>query len=336
METKIIEAIRDVIDSGAHLLHQPYLEGKEQEYVRKVLASGHLSAGGWVDKFECDLAAFIGAKHCVAVTNATCGLHAIVTAMPKLDEYRMPSLTFVATANALAYGGNKIRFVEHYAYADVVVDLLGHPHFNVGSHIRDAAQALGSKRDGRYVGSVGTAVFSFNQNKIITGGSGGAIVTDDHELAKKIRHLVTTARVDHKWETSHNAVAFNYRMSDVTAAILCAQLEALPLILKAKRALAMKYKEAFSGVSGVTFWDEPSGCRSNFWLNAIRLEDESRLIPCLEALHKEGILTKPLYEPIHRLPMYADYPRDDLSKTEDLLKRTILLPSSPRLGMRFL
>lgn len=335
---QIVEIVRSVIGGGTHLLHAPYLCGKEQEYVSKVIQSGHLSAGKWVTVFEDKLASFVGARHAIAVTNGTCGLHAAITVLYRdKKKLRIPSLTFVATANAVAYGGHEIEFVEHDTYGDVVVDVMGHPHFNIGCPLRDAAQALGSKRYGEYVGQTGTAVFSFNQNKIITTGGGGMVVTDDEDVAKAIRHLVTTARVDHPWETAHNAVAFNYRMSDVTAAIGVAQMEQLPIILQAKRALAMKYKEAFLSVKGVTFWDEAENAKSNFWLNAIILEDESVLEPCLQALHGQGIQARPLWEPIHRLPMYAGCARDgSLDQTEKLARRVICLPSSPHLGMRYL
>ncbi len=327
---EIVEKVRSVIGNGRHLLHEPFLQGNEKAYVGEVLASGHLSAGSWVNRLEDFVADFIGARYAIAVTNATCGLHAMIAVLPKKEVYRIPSLTFVATANAFALGGNKVHFVEYLGYADCPVDILGHPHFQI-TNMRDSAQALGSKRYGRYVGSQGTCVFSFNQNKIITGGSGGMVVTDDEGIAREIRRLVTTAKIDHAYKTAHDAVAFNYRMSDVTAAILVAQMEQLPLILRAKRALAMQYKKVF----GNDFWDEPEGAESNFWLNAIRVP-ENELYPSIEALHKKGILAKPLYEPIHCLSPYRDCVRDDLHRTEALVKKTILLPSSPRLGLKFL
>ena len=359
---EIIEKVRAVIGGGKHLLHEPWLKGNELAYVREVLASGHLSAGSWVNRLEDYFADFLGARYAIAVVNGTCGLHAMIQTLPKKDVYRIPSLTFVATANAFTYGGHKIKFVEHDGYCDCPVDVLGHPHFQIAG-MRDSAQALGSKLHGRYIGSQGTCIFSFNQNKIITGGSGGIITTDDEGVAREIRHLITTARIEHVYKTAHDAIAYNYRMSDVTAAILVAQMEQLPLILKAKRALAMKYKEVF----GQDFWDEPqaigspykdinrdvSQCsktinlqiptlnktdkapRSNFWLNAVRVP-EDELYVNIEALHKVGIMAKPLYEPIHRLIPYKDCEHDDLPRTEKLVRQVILVPSSPKLGMRYL
>lgn len=332
---RIVQAVRKIAGEGKLLLHEPLFIGNESKYVQQVLESGHISAGPWVDRFEQQLAQFIDARYAIAVMNGTCGLHAVITAMSKGEkkQYRIPALTFVATANAVTYGGNTIKFVEYDTYCDIAVDVLGHGAFNTGAPIRDAAQALGSKRYNEYVGRTGTAVFSFNQNKIITTGGGGMIVTDDEALAKEIKHLVTTARVNHRWETSHNAVAWNYRMSDMSAALGVAQLEQLPRILKAKRALAEAYMHAFEGMPGVKFWKEPEGAKSNYWLNSIILDDPDELEPTLEALHSNGIFARPLWQPIHQLPMYQDCERDPLTVTEDLYKRTICLPSSPKLGL---
>lgn len=332
---KIISAIRHVVGAGEHLLHKPLLMGNEQKYVNEVLASGHLSAGGWVTRFEREFARYIGAKHAIAVMNGTSGLHAVVSIMPKLEAYRMPALTFVATANALAYGDNKISFVEYDSYTDIAVDILGHPHFNAGAMVRDAAQSLGSKINGRYTGSQGTCIFSFNQNKIITTGGGGMVTTDDDALAEEIKHRVTTARVAHPWETAHNAVAWNYRMSDLSAAVGVAQLEQLDTILIFKRALALKYIETFKNVGGIDPIVEPTGAESNYWLNAVRLKDASMMEPILEELHAQGIKARRMWTPIHMLPMYRSCQHADMRRTIDYFNTVICLPSSPALGMRY-
>lgn len=332
---KIIDAIRHVTGPGEHLLHQPMLIGNEQKYVSEVLSSGHLSAGRWVERFEKEFASYIGARHAIAVMNGTSGLHAVISVMPKLEVYRMPSLTFVATANAVAYGNNKINFVEHDGYTDIAVDILGHPHPNLGAMVKDAAQSLGSKWGGRYTGSQGTCVFSFNQNKIITTGGGGMITTDDDVLAERFKHLITTARVAHPWETAHNAVAWNYRMSDLSAAVGVAQLEQLHNILCFKRALAKKYIETFLNTEGVKPIMEPSGAESNYWLNAIRLDDASMMEPLLEELHAQGIRARRMWTPIHMLPMYKNCAHVDMRKTIDYFNRVICLPSSPVLGVRY-
>lgn len=332
----IRKAIQSVIGRGPHLLHEPLIGTNEYNNVASVLNTGHLAAGEWVTLFENRFKTIIGAKHAIAVMNGTSGLHAAITVLPKLAEYRLPALTFVATANAVAYGNNKIRFVEHNAYCDIPVDILGHPHFNIGAPLRDSAQSLGSKFHGKYVGSTGTCVFSFNQNKIITTGGGGMITTDDDTVAENIRHLITTARVQHKWETAHNAVAWNYRMSDLSAAVGVAQLSNLHDIVKAKRALAKRYIEVMMNTKGVDPIVEPENCESNYWLNAIRLKEPAMMEPLLEELHEHGIKARRMWTPIHMLPMYQDCDHAPLEQTEDYYNRVICLPSSPKLGMKFL
>lgn len=203
------------------------------------------------------------------------------------------------------------------------------------SLVEDAAEALGSSDRGRHPGSWGRAgVLSFNGNKTITTGGGGAIVTSDEALAARARHLSTTAKSGGVLQWSHDAVGFNYRMPALNAALGCAQLEALPRLLGAKRALAEAYRAAFDGLEGVSLFREPAGAKSNYWLNLLLLEprcrDERDAI--LEAANRDGVATRPAWTPMHRLPMYRDCPRMDLSITEDLAARLIALPSTPRLG----
>lgn len=201
--------------------------------------------------------------------------------------------------------------------------------------VEDATEALGSRIGDKPIGSSGTAVFSFNGNKIITTGGGGAVVTDDAALAKKIKHLTTTAKQPHKWAFTHDAVAWNYRLPNINAALGCAQLEQLPGFVAAKRALAARYAAAFSAANGVSVLHEPVGTTSNFWLvtlmaNAATLEERDAL---LAALHAEGLLCRPVWTPLHQLPMYSENPRADLSRTESLARRIISLPSSVKLGL---
>lgn len=326
---EIVEAVREVVGDGPSDLHRPLLAGKEQEYAAQVIASGHLSAGQWCDRFERSVCDFLGCRNAVAVVNATCGLHATFEALGWTGgKIAIPALTFVATANAVSHAGMIPRFVEHKD-AQIPVDLLGHPSEARGL-VRDAAQSLGSKKDGRYIGSRGTAVFSFNQNKILA-CIGGMVVTDNDDLARRIRHLVTTGRIGHKWLIEHDEIAFNYRLSDLHAAIGLAQMEQLPLILKAKRALAMKYRDTFRSI-GVKFWDEPKGCESNFWLNAISVDQRDAI---LQALHDTGMMARCLFTPLHKLSPYKHNPRNDLSLTESLWEKTICLPSSPQIGLKY-
>jgi len=176
-------------------------------------------------------------------------------------------------------------------------------------------------------------VLSFNGNKIITTGGGGAILTDDPDIARQAKHLTTTAKRPHRWEFFHDAVAHNYRLPNLNAALGCAQLERLPDFLSRKRQLAEKYRKTFEYISGLHFVDEPEGCRSNFWLNAVRIERPS--IPCRDALlavtNDAGYQCRPAWTLLNKLPMYQDCPRAELPVAEVLEASLINLPSSPKL-----
>jgi perosamine synthetase len=177
-------------------------------------------------------------------------------------------------------------------------------------------------------------VLSFNGNKIMTTGGGGAILTNDEKLGAQAKHITTTAKSPHPWAFMHDMVGFNYRMPNLNAALGCAQLERLPSFLERKRALAERYARAFEGVPGAKFFREPEHGRSNYWLNAILLDrtEAARRDEVLEAVNAAGFMARPAWTPMHRLPMYADCPRMDLSAADDLEARIINIPSSARLG----
>jgi perosamine synthetase len=200
--------------------------------------------------------------------------------------------------------------------------------------VEDAAQALGSRYKGRHVGTAGRiGILSFNGNKIVTTGGGGAILTSDAALADEATHLTTTARVPHPWTVSHDRLAYNYRLPSLNAALGCAQLEELPGKLQRKRLLADRYMTAFAGASGARIFREPEFATSNYWLNLLVLEDataESR-DAVLAATHAAGILTRSAWTPMHRLPQFLGCPGMDLRGAERLLLRIVALPSSPAL-----
>lgn len=201
--------------------------------------------------------------------------------------------------------------------------------------IEDAAESLGSWYKGRHTGNWGLlSALSFNGNKTITTGGGGAILTNDEELGRLAKHITTTAKVPHRWEFNHDRVGFNYRLPNINAALGVAQLEQLPSFLEAKRALAARYQAALENVSGVSFFTEPAGCRSNYWLNTLLLEPAcaARRDELLSATNDAGIMTRPAWTLMSRLPMFADAPRMDLSVAQDLERRIINIPSSVELG----
>ncbi|HEY7505912.1 MAG TPA: LegC family aminotransferase [Gemmatimonadales bacterium] len=196
--------------------------------------------------------------------------------------------------------------------------------------IEDAAESLGSYYRGTHTGNTGRlAALSFNGNKTVTTGGGGAILTNDEALGALAKHLTTTAKQPHRWAFNHDMVGYNYRMPNINAALGCAQLEQLPGFLEAKRALAMRYVETFRDVRGVRVFTEPPECRSNYWLNVLLLDPshESRRDAVLEATNAAGITTRPAWTLMHRLPMFASAPRMDLCTAESIERRLINLPS---------
>ena len=200
--------------------------------------------------------------------------------------------------------------------------------------VEDAAESLGSKYQGQHTGTFGRlGILSFNGNKVITTGGGGAILTNDAELARQAKHLTTTAKQPHRWEFFHDLIAWNYRLPNLNAALGVAQLEQLPDFLRRKRLLAGQYEEVFRDIDGIEFAREPKNCQSNYWLNAIRLEEPSfemrdRL---LTVANDTGYQCRPTWKLLHKLPMYADCPRAPLPVAEQLEASLINVPSSAKL-----
>ena len=204
--------------------------------------------------------------------------------------------------------------------------------------VEDAAESLGSFYKKRHTGNCGkVSALSFNGNKIITTGGGGAILTNNEELGRLAKHLTTTAKLPHRWEFNHDMVGYNYRMPNINAALGCAQLEQLPLFLQSKRALAERYSEAFACIEGVSFFIEPSFARSNYWLNILLLEQENAELrdEILQYTNDVGIMTRPAWTLMHKLPMFSDCPRMELRVAESLERRLINIPSSATLGENY-
>lgn len=197
--------------------------------------------------------------------------------------------------------------------------------------IEDAAESLGSYYKGRHTGNWGrVAALSFNGNKTITTGGGGAILTNDEELGKLAKHLTTTAKVAHGWEFFHDMVGYNYRLPNINAALGCAQMEVLESYIEKKRSLAKKYQCALAGVPGVSFVAEPPDTRSNYWLNSILLTEPSVEIrnQIIGQFNDAGIMARPAWTLMSKLPMYTLCPKMELATAEAIEQRLINLPSS--------
>ena len=197
------------------------------------------------------------------------------------------------------------------------------------SIVEDAAESLGSFYKNQHTGTFGKlGVFSFNGNKIITSGGGGVIVTDDEILAKKAKYLTTTAKLPHKWEYVHEEIGFNYRMPNLNAALLVAQLEQLDSFIDSKRDLALKYENFFIDIDNIDFVKEPKQAKSNYWLQAVILKDKNKRDEFLEYTNKHGVMTRPIWKLMNELEMFKDCQSYELSNSNYLVERVINMPSS--------
>ncbi|MDY0123313.1 LegC family aminotransferase [Sulfurimonas sp.] len=196
--------------------------------------------------------------------------------------------------------------------------------------VEDAAESLGSYYKERHTGTFGLlGAISFNGNKIITSGGGGCIITNDETLAKKAKHITTTAKIPHRWEYSHDMIGYNYRLPNINAALLVAQLEQLEVFLQNKRVLADEYREFFKN-QHVEFATEPDDSRSNYWLNAIILKDRGQRDEFLEISNNNGVMTRPIWTLMNRLEMFKESLCGDLTNATYLEDRVVNIPSSVR------
>ena len=212
----------------------------------------------------------------------------------------------------------------HPADLDGLIDVCGRWNLNL---VEDAAESLGSFYKGRHTGTLGLlGTLSFNGNKIITTGGGGMILTADL-LGVRAKHLTTTAKQPHLYEYVHDEVGYNYRLPNLNAALGCAQLEQLEMFVVSKRALAARYAEHFAG-SDLQFITEPDGCRSNYWLNAVICDSRKQRDALLKATNEKGVMTRPIWALMNRLPIYSHCRKGDLVNAEWLEARVVNLPSS--------
>lgn len=378
---KIFAAVKEVLGEQDNFvpLHEPRFDDLEKELLLKCIDSTFVSSvGEYIGVFEEKLRDFTQSKHAIATVNGTSALHIsmVVSGVDSDHEVLVPSLTFVATANAIAYTGAKPHFIDveedslgvcpdklraHLAEilekgndgifinkhskkkvaTLIVMHTFGNAsdldrikdvcdEFNIDL-IEDAAEALGTYYKEKHVGTFGKlGTLSFNGNKVITTGGGGAVLTNDDSLAEKVRHLTTTAKTPHRWRYFHDSVGFNYRMPNLNAALGVAQMEKLDAFLVSKKALFGKYEEVFKTVEGVELFSPPKYSGSNFWLQALVLSPEfkDQRDEVLEVLNDNGFMTRPCWEPLHTLGPFSNSPKANLDNTNDLVSRIINIPSS--------
>ena len=341
---------------------EPLLGEKELEYVTDCVRSGWISSlGEYVRRFEREFAAYCGVRHGVATHNGTVALHLALAALGigPGDEVILPTLTFVATANAVTYTGATPVLVDSEPYtwnidpeaaahavtprtrAIIAVHVYGHPadmdplRALADRHglalIEDAAEAHGARYKGRRAGSLSdVAIFSFFGNKIITTGEGGMVLTDDADLAERCFFLENQAR--HKenpyW---HPEIGYNYRMTNLQAALGVAQLERIQELIDIRRRNAAHYARRLAAVPGLSLPPCAPWAENVYWMYTVLVEDEYGLErdTLMARLRERGIETRPVFYPIHTLPMYNQGQR--LPVAEGLGRKGINLPSGATL-----
>lgn len=375
---QLITFIRDQYKTDQFIpLHEPRFRGNEKKYVIDTIDSTFVSSvGAYVDQFEQMMETVTGTSKAVAVVNGTSSLQVALrlAGVKAGEEVITQALTFIATANAIAYNQASPIFI------DVDLDTMGLSAKSVAAFleqygelradgcynkstgkriaacmpmhtfgfpvhldellavcekwqipvVEDAAESLGSYYKGRHTGSLGLiSGFSFNGNKTITSGGGGVIVTNNEALGKQAKYLTTTAKRPHPYEFFHDEIGYNFRMPNLNAALGCAQLESLDGFLQDKRDLAYLYSQLFQSL-GIKFREELPDSRANYWLMCVELNNKSEREEFLKQTNTAGIMTRPIWNLMYRLPMYAHCQRDEQINAEFLEERIVNIPSSVR------
>ena len=376
MYKETIQFIRNKFKSEDFIpLHIPLFKGNEKKYLNECIDSTYVSSiGPFVDKFEDLMNQINKTNRTTAVVNGTAALQVglRLVGVKENDEVITQALTFVATANAIAYNN------AHPIFLDVDLDTMGlspgavsdfldefgelredgcynkstgrkisaclpmHT-FGFPVHldelikvckswqipiVEDAAESLGSEYKGKLTGSFGeVGAFSFNGNKIVTSGGGGAITSNNIEIGERAKFLTTTAKEPHPYEYVHNELGYNFRMPNLNAALACAQLEQLELYLNNKRSLALSYKKFFSD-KGIKFRTETKNTKANYWLMCVELENSKERDLFLESTNSNNVMTRPIWKAMDFLPMYKHCQSDQLFNTRFLEARIVNIPSS--------
>jgi len=378
MDKELIAFFRDRFNTNEFIpLHIPNFNGNEKKYLENCIDSTYVSSvGPFVDKFEVLMSEITQSKKTTAVVNGTAGLQVALSlvGVEKDTEVITQALTFVATANAIAYNN------AYPVFLDVDIDTMGLSPKAVRSFleefgelrekvcynkktgrkiaaclpmhtfgfpvhlnelikvckewgiplVEDAAESLGSEYKGKSTGGFGdVGVFSFNGNKIITSGGGGAIVTNNLKLGERAKFLTTTAKEPHSYEYVHNELGYNFRMPNINAALACAQIEQLASFLESKRNLAKEYQSFFKE-KGMNFRTETSNTKANYWLMCVELENKKERDLFLKVTNKAQVMTRPIWRLMNRLPMYKDCQRDEQVNALFLEARIVNIPSSVR------
>jgi perosamine synthetase len=336
-------------------LSEPVFAGNEWKYIKDCLDSRWVSSGKYVDLFEERIAQYLGAQFAVSTVNGTSAIHTalLVAGIQPGDRVVVPTLTFIATVNPVIYCGAIPVFIDaeeetlnldpekvvetirglvkqkKTPKALIVTHLYGHPcnldpileitrQYEIAV-IEDACESLGAKYKGKMTGTLGDiGCLSFNGNKIITTGGGGMLLTNHAHYARKARYLTTQAR-DHQTEYIHKETGYNYRMSNLQAALGVAQLEQLEAFLQKKKMIAEHYHEHLMGIRGTRLLCQQPWAESNFWLNTLLLKNNGLAIDknsLMEKLRQHGIETRPIFSPAHLQESFKKYKKKLLPVAE--------------------
>lgn len=357
-----IEFIKNVFKTGEKFLplHPPYFDEREIELTTECIKSTFVSSvGQFVVDFENKIAEFCGVKRAVACVNGTNALHLSLklAGVKDGDKVITQPLTFIATANAIKYCNAEPVFIDvdkdtmglspekledylktHKGIKAVVpMHTFGHPcrideikeicdRYGVAL-VEDCAESIGSYYKGTHTGNFGTVgAMSFNGNKTITTGGGGMLLFNDEKLADRAKHLTTQAKIPHRWEFRHDEIGYNYRMPNLNAALGLAQLEKIDKILASKRELAEIYRQHFRE----RFVQEPENCKSNYWLQAILLENRKERDEFLTYTNDNGVMTRPVWILMNELDMFKTCECGNLENAQWLEDRLVNIPSGVR------
>ena len=373
-----ISFIKEAFNSNEFIpLHEPRFIGNEKKYILETIDSTFVSSvGAYVDKFEAMMQDITHTEKAVAVVNGTAGIQVALklVGVKANNEVLTQALTFVATANAIAYNmatpvfldvdkdtmglspGAVNNFLEEYGElrddgcynkktgnriaACLPMHTFGFPvridelikicnKWNIPV-VEDAAESLGSEFKGKPTGGFGdVGVFSFNGNKIVTCGGGGAIVSNINELGERAKYLTTTAKKPHPYEYYHDELGYNFRMPNLNAALACAQLESLESFLIHKRKLANNYATFFNQ-QDIKFRTEMENTKANYWLMCVELENRAERDLFLKETNVAKVMTRPIWQLMYKLPMYKDCFRDEQLNAEFLEDRIVNIPSSAK------
>ena len=358
-------------------LHEPSLDKNDTNLISKCVNSKFIStAGEYTKKFENELKKFTKSRYVLSVINGTSALHLaiVVLGIKENEEILLPSMTFVATGNAILYNKSIPHFFD--VKEDLTIDFLKLNNYlkkntklkngkciNINTNrvikaiipvhifghmsdmnelkklafkfklliIEDATEALGSYYNKKHAGTFGNiGTLSFNGNKIITTGMGGAILTNNKRTYLKAMHLAATAKVKSKWDYIHDILGYNYRLPSLNASIGCSQMKKIKTLIKKKRQLFKMYKIAFSKSDFLTLVSEQSDSKSNYWLQTVvikpQFKDLTKMI--LNKCYENQIYIRPVWKPLHQLSYFKKFPKMDLAKTNSLSIRVLNLPSS--------